>query len=64
MAVDIDPTQTYLYTFEDANTQAPAILLDDLPGALSALGETLESRFELEDLLIRSIQADRAALAS
>ena len=30
LAIDVDPTQTYLYTFEDVNEQSPAVSLDDL----------------------------------
>lgn len=52
----IAATTNVALDFNDNFQQAPCLsLLDELPQALSSLGQTLETRFELEDLLIHSL---------
>ncbi len=52
----IAATTSVALDFNDNFQQAPCLsLLDELPRALSSLGQTLESRFELEDFLIQTL---------
>ncbi len=52
----ITATTSLALDFNDKFQQAPCLsLLDELPRALSSLGQMLETRFELEDLLIQSL---------
>lgn len=52
----IASTTNIALDFNDNFQQAPCLsLLDELPGALSSLGQTLETRFEMEDVLIHSL---------
>lgn len=52
----ISATTSIALDFNDNFLKAPCLsLLDELPAALSSLGQTLETRFELEDLLIQSL---------
>ncbi len=61
----ITATTNVALDFNDNFQHAPCLsLLDELPRALSALGQTLETRFELEDMLIQSLHEAHRPVAT